>query len=375
MSKVTNTGHKKLEAMSRPEPKPAIMEIALYTGGEAHIDGFDSVLKLSSNENPVGPCPSAMRAYAAVADQMHRYPSTDHADLRASIGNAHGLQPNRIICGVGSDELLSLICFAYAGQGKEIIYTEHGFSMYRILTLASGATPVKVAETNRQVDVDNILDAVTPKTSIVFVTNPGNPTGTLLPLAELERLAAELREDVLLVIDSAYAEYADGYDGGAGIVLKHENVVMTRTFSKLYGLGGLRVGWAYGPVAIIDVLNRVRGPFNLGLGQLAAAQAAVEDTEWATQIVQENTASREWLRGELQSAGLLVDESHTNFLLARFSDAEMASACDAELRRNGIIVRPVAGYGIPEGLRITVGTERDCRRVAAVVADFMEART
>ncbi|WP_424978642.1 histidinol-phosphate transaminase [Leisingera sp. S232] len=360
--------------MTQLTPQPGIMDIALYQGGAAHVKGVSNVVKLSSNENPFGPSPRAIDALATAAPEMHRYPSTDHAELRAAIGDVHGLDPARIICGVGSDEVLQFVVQAYAGPGDEVIHTEHGFSMYPILARMAGAVPVSVPEKNRCVDVDAILAAFTEKTRVVFLTNPGNPTSTMLPEAEVERLAAALPGNVILVLDAAYAEFTEGFDGGACHVEGRENVIMTRTFSKIYGLGGLRVGWGYGPQAMIDVLNRVRQPFNLSVPALAAAEAAVRDQDYVLHCRQENAKWGRWLAEELAEAGVPSDPSSTNFLLARFGSKAAAEACDTYLQSQGLIVRKVAGYGLPEALRITIGDEESCRRVAAAVKEFKEGR-
>lgn len=356
--------------MSRPKPQPGITNIALYKSGESGIPGVSDVLKLSANESPYGPSEKAKDAFSKTVANLHRYPATDHAGLRAAIAEVHGLDAARIICGVGSDEVLQFITQCYAGPGDEAIYTEHGFSMYPILTHAAGATPVCVAESGRRVDVDKVLAAITGKTRIVFITNPGNPTGTMLEAAELARLARGVPQNVLLVLDGAYAEFADGFDGGAALVEAHDNVLMTRTFSKAYGLGGLRIGWGYGPQAIIDVLNRVRQPFNLSPTQLATAEAAVRDRDWLDKVVGNNTRNRAWLVNALRDAGVECDDSHANFVLARFASEDEAAGCDAALREDGIIVRRVGGYGFPEGLRITVGDESACRRVVHAIVQY-----
>lgn len=348
-------------------PQPGIQDIALYKGGESVLPGRDDVLKLSSNENPLGPPDSAKAAVAQAAMTLHRYPSTDHRALRAAIAEVHDLDPDRIVCGVGSDEILSLLAYAYAGPGDEVIHTEHGFSMYRIMTLAAGAIPVTVPERDRRVDVDAILAGVTPLTRLVYLTNPGNPTGTMIGTDEIARLADALPKQVLLVLDGAYVEYAEGYDGGTALVSTRDNAVMTRTFSKLYGLGGLRIGWSYAPAHVIDTLNRIRGPFNLSDVQLAAAEAAVRDRAFADRCLALNARMRPWLTEELRAIGLAVDDSHANFVLARFGTEDAALAADATLRADGILVRRVAGYGFPDGLRITVGDEAGCRRVVAAL--------
>ena len=356
--------------MTKITPQPGIMDIALYQGGQSHIAGVADVIKLSSNENPFGPSPKAIEAVKDSAATLHRYPGTDHASLRAAIGARHGLDPARIICGVGSDEVLQFVAQAYAGVGDEVIHTEHGFSMYPIIARMVGATPVMVAELNRKVDVDAILAAVTGKTKIVFVTNPGNPTSTMISEAELARLAEGLPETCLMVLDGAYAEFVAGFDGGAALVDRYPNVIMTRTFSKIYGLGGMRVGWGYAAQDIIDVLNRIRQPFNLSLTGLAAAEAAVQDEEYLTFCHSENARLRVWLAEELAKIGVPCDPSYTNFILARFADRAEAGACDDYLKTQGLIVRRVAGYNLPNALRITVGDETACRRVVAAITAF-----
>ncbi|WP_323765672.1 histidinol-phosphate transaminase [Marinovum sp.] len=353
-------------------PQPGIMEIALYEGGKSQIAGRDDVLKLSSNENPLGVPPAAQEAMAAAAGRMHLYPSTDHAALRRAIGEVHGLDPDRIICGVGSDEVLQFVTQGFAGPGDEIIHTEHGFSMYPVLIHMSGATPVCVSETDRRVDVDAILDAVTDRTRIVLLTNPGNPTGTRLSDDALTRLADGLPENVILVIDAAYAEYAEGYDGGARLATQRPNVLMTRTFSKIYGLGGLRVGWGYGPQEIIDVLRRLRQPFNLSELQMAAAEAAVRDGNWMRDCAALNADQRARLTGALRQMGIACDDSDANFVLARLADEAEAAAADRALQSEGILVRRVTGYGFPEGLRITVGDADQTGRVIAALTRWRE---
>ncbi|WPY94114.1 histidinol-phosphate transaminase [Limimaricola variabilis] len=354
-------------------PQPGIMEIDLYVGGQSRLEGHENPLKLSSNENPYGTSSQALAALERSAATLHRYPSTDHAELRAAIAEIHGLDADRIICGVGSDEVLQFIAQCYAGPGDEVIHTEHGFAMYPILARAAGATPVEVRERARVVDVDAILAACTDRTRIVYLTNPGNPTGTMIPLEEVARLAEALPEQVILVLDGAYVEFTEGYDGGARLVESRDNVVMTRTFSKIHGLGGLRIGWGYGPRAIIDVLNRVRQPFNLSTTQLAVAEAAIRDERFTEHCRAENARLRGWLREQLLGLGIACDESHANYVLARFADEAEAAACDAALRESGILVRRVGGYGFPEGLRITVGDEAGCARVIDAISRFKGA--
>jgi len=352
-------------------PQPGILEITPYVAGKSAAKGGNRVTKLSSNENPLGPSPLAKAAYIEAAGSLELYPSSDHGPLRDAIAQVHGLEAGRIICGAGSDEVIAFLCNTYAGVGDEVLYTEHGFSMYAISALAAGATPVVAAETNRHADVDNLLSACTERTKLVFLANPNNPTGTMIPDSEVTRLAEGLPPQALLVLYGAYAEFVEGFDGHAALVEANDRVVMTRTFSKIYGLGGARVGWGYGPNHVIDALNRVRGPFNVSAAGPAAAEAVVQDTGYTSNCRKENAKWREWLREALASVGIPSDPSFTNFILARFADANAAAAADAYLQTKGLVVRNVAGYGLPEYLRITIGDEIACRAVAATLSDFI----
>ncbi len=355
-------------------PQPGILEIALYHGGEGSLAGHNRVLKLSSNENPFGASPATVAAYRQAAESLHIYPDTGHSALRAAIARVHELEAERIICGAGSDEILTFLCQTYAGPGLEVIHTEHGFGMYRIGALAAGATPVEVTERERHTDVDAILAACTERTALVFIANPNNPTGTMIPEAEVARLADGLPPQALLVLDGAYAEFVEGFDGHARLVAERDNLVMTRTFSKIYGLGGLRIGWGFGPAHVIEALNRVRGPFNLSTAALAAAEAAVLDEDYVAFCRAENTRNRAWLAAALAAAGVPSDPSQANFILARFRDRDEAEAADRALRDRGIIARKMAGYQLPAALRITVGDAAACAAVAEAIGDFVRAR-
>ena len=351
-------------------PQPGIMDIALYQGGKSNVAGVSNVVKLSSNENPFGASDKAKEAFLRSVHQLHRYPSTDHANLRTAIAEVHGLDAERVICAVGSDEIIHFLCQAYAGPKDEVVFTEHGFLMYRISALAAGATPVEVAERERMTDVDAILKACNRRTKLVFIANPNNPTGTMISPAQVERLAAGLPPQAILVLDGAYAEFVDGFDAGLSLIEARDNVVMTRTFSKIYGLGGLRIGWGYGPKQIIDVLNRIRGPFNLSNTQLETAEAAVRDQEYVNRCRADNAKMRHWLAQSLAEMGIPSDISLANFILARFSSPDEAEACDLFLQSQGLIVRRVTSYNLPHCLRITIGDEASCRRVSHAIAQF-----
>ena len=360
--------------MSGPKPRPEIMTIHAYVAGEADLPGVNRVIKLSSNEGAFGPPPRAQAAYAAVAAEQHRYPDGASSELRRAIGKRFGVNPERIVCGTGSDELIQHLCHCYGGPGTDILMSMHGFTMYQIAGIYAGSRVLKVPERNLTADVDALLAAVTPATTLLFLANPNNPTRTLLPNSEVERLRAGLPDHVLLVLDAAYAEYVDtpDYDSGIRLVEAGENTVMLRTFSKVFGLGGMRVGWAYAPPAVVDVLNRVRGVFNVNLAAQAAAVAALAEPGWVEKSRAHNAEWREKLGDALRRAGIGVHPSVGNFFLADFDTPARAAAADAFLRSRGLIVRAVAGYGLPHCLRITVGTAEECGMVADTLTLFME---
>lgn len=360
--------------MSAPAPRPGIMDIRPYVGGESALQGVSRVIKLSSNEGALGPSPKAMEALAALAPDIHRYPDGGAGELRAAIAARFGFKAEQIVCGAGSDELLGLLCRAYAGPGDEVLYSAHGFLMYAIAAKSCGATPVAAPEIDLTASVDNLLAAVTPRTKIVFLANPNNPTGTYLPKSEVARLRAGLPDEVLLVIDAAYAEFVSEQDYSCGkeIVEATDNTVVCRTFSKIYALGGLRLGWAYCSPSIAGVLNRVRGPFNVSSAALVAGLAAFNDTEHYARAKSHNEAWRAWLTEKLTALGLTVVPSVANFLLVRFPQeaGRDASAADAYLRGKGIIVRGMVGYGLGDSLRITIGNGEETEAVAEALAAF-----
>ena len=352
--------------MTLPAPRAGVLEIAPYVGGDSGIEGIETIIKLSSNENALGPSPHAVEAFSCLASALHLYPDGAAAELRAAIGEVHRLDPERIVCGSGSDELLSLLAHAYAGPGDEVVYPEHGFAMYPIAARAAGAHPVTAPERDFTADVDAILAAVTTRTRLVFVANPNNPTGTYISGGELLRLREALPPGVLLVVDAAYAEYVgrNDYADGRELVEAGGNTVMTRTFSKIHGLAALRLGWAYCPPNVVDVLHRVRGPFNVNAAAQAAGAAAIRDAGHVRFSRTHNDKWLAWLAEEVRALGFEALPSVGNFILVRFPDVEAAFAA---LQGHGVIPRRVAGYGIPDGLRITVGREEDNRAVIAAL--------
>jgi histidinol-phosphate aminotransferase len=355
-------------------PRPGILGIAPYQGGESRIAGREDAIKLSSNEGALGPSPKAVAAYTAAAEGLGRYPDGSSAALREAIGRRFELDPRRIVCGAGSDEILGLMARAYAGEGDEVLYTEHGFLIYPIAAQAVGAEPVKVPETGLKADVDRLIAAAGNRTRLLYIANPNNPTGSYLNADELRRLRAGLPEGVVLVIDAAYAEYVteSDYEAGARLVDETENTIMTRTFSKIFGLGNLRLGWAYGPPHMIDILNRLRMPFNVSGVAQATGIAALADTAHTEAAIAHNLSERTRLAEGLAKAGVIVPPSAGNFVLARFpGGAAQAEAADSYLRSRGIIVRRMGAYGLPDSLRITVGLVPEMDAAIAAVTDFM----
>ncbi len=362
--------------LQRPEPKPGVMDIAAYVPGKSGAPaGIGKVHKLSSNESPLGASPKAVEAVRDVAGKLEFYPDGSATRLREAIADVHGLNPANIICSNGSDEVLGLLALTYLQPGDEAIFTEHGFLVYRIYTQAASAVPVAVKETDETADVDAILAAVTEKTKIVFLANPNNPTGTYIPFEEVRRLHAALPKHVLLVLDAAYAEYVrrNDYESGMELVASSQNVVMTRTFSKIHGLGGVRLGWMYAPAPIIDALNRVRGPFNVNAVAIEAGIAAIRDRAHVEEAVAHNDKWLAWLTEELSKLGLRVTPSVGNFVLIHFPDeTRSAAAADEYLTQRGYILRRVTGYGFPNALRMTIGTEEANRGVVAALAEFLK---
>lgn len=364
-----------LSASLAPQPRAELAQIELYVPGKSNAPPGVKLHKLSSNETPLGPSQAAIAAYKAASDHLERYPEGTGEALRNAIGARYGLDPNRLVCGAGSDELLSLLASAYLGHGDEGLYSQYGFLVYRIATLAAGATPVIAPEKDFTTDVDALLAAVTPRTKLVFLANPNNPTGTYLPIEEVKRLHAGLPGNVLLLLDAAYAEYVrrNDYMAGIELVSDNQNVVMTRTFSKIHGLANARIGWLYGPQAVVDTLNRIRGPFNTNGGAVAAAVAALADRAHEDAAYAHNAHWLPQLTQALRAIGLKVTPSVGNFLLLHFPDraGKRAPDADAYLSARGIILRRMEAYGMANALRLSVGTQEANAAVIAALTAFL----
>ncbi|MEO0983882.1 MAG: histidinol-phosphate transaminase [Pseudomonadota bacterium] len=357
--------------MAGPEPLANILEITPYKGGEPAPGGW----KLSSNENPLGCSPAAKAALIEAAEHLETYPDGSARTLREAIGRKYGVDADRIMVGSGSDEIFQLLGRAYLRPGDEILQTEHAFLVYRLVAQQSGAATISAPETDLTADVDAILDRVADKTRIVFLANPNNPTGTYIPFDEVKRLHAGLPENVLLVLDGAYAEYVRRNDFSAGLELAGEapNVLMTRTFSKIYGLAACRLGWCYGPESVIDALHRVRGPFNVNAPAQAAGLAALADDGFVSKSANHNEAELVRVAEGLKRLGYEPLPSVGNFLLIRFPDAAAVAKADAHLRARNLVLRGLGPYGLPDCLRLTIGPTDANDAILEAFADLKAA--
>ncbi len=357
------------------KPNDYILDIAAYVGGESKADGAVRIIKLSSNENPFGASPKALEALSRDL-HLEKYPDGNCGDLRKAIAEKFDLEEARIVCGAGSDEIISFLCKAYLMPGDEVVYATHSFLMYGIYAKTCGGVPVEIPEKDLTPDLDAILSAITPKTKIVFLTNPNNPTGSFNRPEDIRRFRDELRDDVLLVLDDAYAEYAEleeGYENGFAISKGRSDIVVMRTFSKIYGLAGLRLGYAYCPEAVADILNRVRGPFNVSVPAQVAGVAALVDDSFIARSTSHNKEWRGWTQATLESLGLKVWPSAANFLLVQFGNAEQAESCRLFLKERGILVRQMGAYKLPACLRISIGTGEEMELACAAIKEYLHS--
>lgn len=351
--------------MAHPLPKQGILDIKPYIGGEGRVEGVTHLVRLASNENALGCSPKAREAYLKCAGDLFRYPDGSAADLRSALGKTYNMDPARIVCGSGSEELISLLVRAYAGAGDEVLFPQYGFLMYPICAKAVGATPVTAPENDFRTDVDALLKAVTPRTKMLLLANPNNPTGSYINRDELKHLCEKLPPHILLLLDSAYAEFvqAPDYSDGRDMVDAHPNVVMLRTFSKIYGLAALRLGWGYCSADVAGVINRVRGAFNVNAPAQAAGVAALSDTDFLRRTIEMTNAGRKYLTENIASLGFRVLPSVGNFLLVEFG--ARAEEIRLFLKDKGIFIRQMGAYNLPQHLRITVGTAEDNERLVS----------
>ncbi len=363
------------------KPRDGILGISRYKGGKGSQAA--GAIKLSSNESPLGPSVRAVKAYIDSAKSLSTYPDGNSTLLKEKIAALHNINVNNIICGAGSDEILNLIAAAYLMPGDEVIFSEHAFLLYKIITLANNGTPIAAKEVGLKANIDAIISCVTKKTKIVFIANPNNPTGSYLNGNELSELRKKLPEHILLVIDGAYAEYVQegDYNDGKSLISDTSNTVMTRTFSKVYALAALRIGWAYAPSHIIEVLNKIRGPFNLSTAAINAGAAAIEDCDHVTKSVELNSNEKQKLLKAYEEIKIKVHGGVANFLLLDLKNIakknpigqrESAEDLNNYLIKNNIFVRNVSDYGLPSHLRITIGSKEQNRVVLDKIREYVE---
>ena len=360
--------------MEQFQTKKTILDIAPYVPGESKSGSSERLIKISSNEGPFGPSPLAVKAMQEAASDAHRYPDGDATALRQKLAEKNNIDFKNIICGAGSDNIIELLCQAYAGEGDEVLYSQHGFLMYPISAMAFGATPVSAQEKDLTADPQALLDKVNDKTKIVFLANPNNPTGTYWTRDQVTAFHAQLPENVILVLDSAYAEFVDdpNYTAGHDLVEQHDNIVVTRTFSKLYGLGGLRLGWGHACDEIIDILNRIRSPFNVNAIAQAAGVASLEDDAFVEKSISHNKEMRHLMTKELSDLGLSVVPSQGNFIIADFGDEARAEGCRQFLKERNIFVRQIGGYGLPTYLRISMGLKDEMELALEAISAYLK---
>jgi len=343
-------------AADRPIPKPGILDIHAYVPGKAKAEGVAEPIKLSANENALGSSPKAQAAYAAAASQLNLYPDPRAGIVRTAIAERFKLEPERLIFGCGSDEVFQLLNQVFLEPGDNMVQGEFGFSAFAIGARAAGGEVKLAKEPGYRIDVDEMLATVDERTRLVFLANPGNPTGTWIPFSEVRRLHEALPPSVVLILDGAYSEFAldPGFNDGLELARRSSNIVVTHTFSKLHGLAGLRIGWGYAPTAI--------------------AKAVLGDTDFQRASIELVEQWRPWLTQQLGGVGLeVVSPSATNFLLVGFPKTPGRTAAEAEafLASRGLLVRGVTVYGLPDHLRITVGLEAQNRALMDALADFM----
>lgn len=357
-------------------PRPDVLARQPYVPGESRLPGFEKPIKLASNESALGASPKVATALEQAGPRLHLYPDGLFKDLRETLAKRYGIDGGRIVFGVGSSEIISQLARAYLGPGDDAVQGEYAFMMFRLEAKTAGAKVITVPEPTFTVDLDALLASVTPTTRIVYLPNPNNPTGTYLSISEIARFRKALRDDILLVLDAAYSEYvtAPDYEDGLKLVdLPGENVIVLKTFSKIYGLAGMRLGWAYAPPSVLDVLYRIRGPFNVTSGSAAAALAAVGDDEHIEHARSHNARWRGWLEQELTSLGFTIVAGVCNFVLVTFDAPGEFAKVDAYLRSRGIIVRVMTGFGLANAVRITVGTEAENKALIAALRDYARA--
>jgi histidinol-phosphate aminotransferase len=352
--------------------KQYILEIEPYKQGKSKIENNKQIIKLSSNENALGSSPKALAAYLEHSDKVFRYSDGSCTQLRNAISIKYNIDGDNIVCGAGSDEIIGLLTHSFCEVGDEVLYSEYGFLMYPISAKRVGANPVIAKEVNLTANIDNILSKISDKTKIIFLANPNNPTGSYLNHSEIERLIKNVPSNILLVLDLAYAEFVDekDYPDAIKLVNQYDNVVMMRTFSKIYGLASLRLGWSYSSVYVADVLNRARGPFNVSGAAQYAAISAINDDEF---ILQSKAHNQKWLKNlalEFDKIEIKHYPSVANFILIDFLSVDKCQQANEFLLKNGVILREMSAYNLPTCLRMTIGSDEENQKVIGLLTIF-----
>ena len=358
------------------DPKRGIDTIKIYKGGTSKISGIKNIIKLSSNESPLGPSKKAIDAYQKSSSKLSRYPELTAESLQQIVASKFNLNSDQIICGTGSDEILIFVALAFCSPGDEIIHAQHGFEMYPIVTKYVGAESVLAEEIDYKISINSILDNVSDSTKIIFIANPNNPTSTYLNRKELRLLMNKISKNIVVVIDAAYAEFtdADDYDRTFDLANEYENVIITRTFSKAYSLAGLRLGWGYASKILIDIIKKVRPPFNLPHGAIAAGIAALHDDDHLHKVVKHNSNIKSWFIDELNNLGFKAYKTQANFVFVLIPEKEnqSASIINDYLISNGIAVRYLLSYGLDNALRITLGTREELDLTIKMLKEFVK---
>ena len=356
-------------------PKPRKIEIERYEGGLSQFKKIDNLIKLSSNESALGPSPRAMEAFQKEKDKIFKYPESESSSLRDIISKKFDINSERIICGAGSDQIFDLTCQLFIEPGDEVIVAEYGFIMHRIYASLYGAKVLLAKEKNFKASVDEILKKVTNKTKIVFVANPNNPTGTYLSKDKMLNLRQKLRSDILLVVDDAYFEFLnrDDFTSGLDLFKDEANVLITRTFSKIYGLAGLRLGWGYSSKEIIDKMYQIKPPFNVNRAALCSGIEAIKDNEWTKKAIEHNTLWSKKIFSVLNECRIQTNIPTANFFLMNFNETKINSdEAFEKLANNRLILRKMTQYKIPKALRLTIGDKESNEYFIKCIRDILK---
>ena len=352
-----------MDSNSKILSKREIENLKIYKGGKSSVEGKNNIIKLSSNENALEP---SSNVYKIMNQKiLHRYGEINGKTLRSQLAKLHSINADQIILGNGSNEILLMTALAFCHPGDEIVHSEYGFEMYPIISKIVGAVSKIAKVQDYKINIDSIIENISDSTKVVFIDNPNNPTGTYLNKNDLKELLIKIPKNIVVVIDGAYSEYVENedYDKGFELINKHENLIITRTFSKVYGLAGIRLGWCYTSPKIANILNKVKPPFNANVIALEMATEALNDVEHLKKTIKENSENRRWFENELKKLNIKCLISSSNFIFIECEQqSDMANRIYNLLLNNGIIVRQLNSYGLSNCLRITIGTKEQMEK-------------